>query len=452
MSFQYNVKTSNEELEIRASAECIVRRESKGCLVYSRKGKCYIPFDDLGLEIFLTCNSCVPGKPVDFAAIYEKRFRTVDKSAFFQFILLCQEANLINKDGHFNGYILDNKIIKDVKRLCAPNSVTLQLTRYCNFRCPHCWADAGKPRDRELTYVEIKSLFTQMSDMGTFILNIGGGGEATGRDDFLEILKMAKDTYGFTVNIHTNACSISKFLATKISKYVDSIIIHVDAGTQKVYDSVHDCDQFRKAFRCVDNLLEECKGSEIYFHASITKDNVGDIPNIIGKTEEKMVKGLIFDIALPIGRAAQNLGKLLSTEEVLDCIKSINDSIANHKNLQISLVPSVPSQRKTRVFEGFGCDCANQSCYITSEGLVYPSDILSVSPGFKYYGNLRTKSLFEIWNGDLQEWRASISADPECKRCSHYLYCRGGCRSRAYILTGDQRKKDPYCFLSAKKK
>ncbi|MBQ7529540.1 radical SAM protein [bacterium] len=451
MSLHYDVKVSDEELKSRASAECVVRRESKGCLVYNRKGNCYIPFDDLGLEIFLTCNSCSPDRPVDFESIYEKRFRTVDKSAFWQFIYLCKSVGLMNEDGHFNGYILDNKIIKDVKHFCAPSSVTLQLTRYCNFRCPHCWASAGRPRENELTDIELKNLFTQMSDMGVFILDIGSGGEAMGRDDFLDILKMAKDTYGFTVNVHTNACNVTKFSAAKMANYVDSFIVYIDAGTQKVYDSVHGCDQFRKAFRCIDNLFNECKRSKIYFHASITKDNFGDIPNIIKKTEDNNADGLIFDVALPVGRALQNLDKILSRDDVLGCIKSINDSIENHKKLKITLTPTVPSPRRNRSFEGFGCDCANQSCYITSEGLVYPADILSVYSGFKYYGNLRTKSLFDIWNGDLQEWRSSISADLECKRCPHYAYCRGGCRARTYVLTGDQRKKDPYCFLNTKK-
>ena len=422
-----------------AQAPCVLRRESFGCVIYRRAGNDYIPCDNEALAILLACKD----RPVEEA--YQELAPTVSKVSFDQFVQLCQAVGIIH-EGRFDGYILDNSFVNVKNHLSAPTKVHLQLTRYCNLKCPYCWAEAGQPQDRELTLRELDELFAQFCQMGVFNLEIGGG-EPLGRKDFPDVVALA-NSYGIVVNVATNATLATKALEEKLEPLkIDTFRISLEAGSEKIYDNVRGVRSYRKAMRGLAHLRRACPQAKFIFHCTLYKDNYSEIPSIVKKAEELKVDKLLFSTALPVGRGALNPRLLLSAEETRKSCEIIQ-SISQSNPLKIEVANLTPPKRPLRrAFEGFGCECGRTSIHISSNGGVYPSGLMSCFPAWKA-GDVRQSKFFEIWNNSpvLKKWR-SVASNRRCKNCSKFNFCRGDCRTRAFILTKDLQERDPFCLL-----
>ena len=81
-----------------------------------------------------------------------------------------------------------------------PSLISWNLTRRCNLRCPHCYLEAGKKADNELTTAECLALIDEIKALGTEMVILTGG-EPLLRKDIYELAQTAssrgrKDTEG----------------------------------------------------------------------------------------------------------------------------------------------------------------------------------------------------------------------------------------------------------------
>lgn len=90
------------------------------------------------------------------------------------------------------------------------------------------------------------------------------------------------------------------------------------------------------------------------------------------------------------------------------------------------------------------CPAGRSLLHIEADGSVYPCTKLT-----KVCGNIQNDSIFNIWNNSiiLNEIR-EFAASPECKNCSFYSSCLGGCKARLYEQGYDFSNIDPYCWIS----
>jgi radical SAM protein with 4Fe4S-binding SPASM domain len=86
------------------------------------------------------------------------------------------------------------------------------------------------------------------------------------------------------------------------------------------------------------------------------------------------------------------------------------------------------------------CPCGVQYCRITPDGKLTPCPYLPTPAG-----DLRRQPFAEVWReaGLFQALRAA-DLGGKCGRCEYRKLC-GGCRARAYALTGDYLAEDPCC-------
>ncbi len=434
------------ELGRIASAPCVLRRESFGCIIYRRDSHDYIPCDRQALEILLFCRN--KGGKVNYEELPAALRSQVSNVSYDQFMNLCASIEVV-KDGCFNGYILDNAFVGSHNHLSAPTSIDLQLTRYCNLKCEYCLYDAGLPQDRELTMSELDGLFSQLCSLGVYIVNIVGG-EPLGRKDFPDVIGMA-NKYGLCVNVATNAALATKIMEERLTGLsINSFKISLDAGSEKIYDNIRGVRSYRKVMRGIGHLRAACPQAKVYFHVNVFRDNCSEIPSIVKKAEEHGVDKLIFDLVLPVGRASKAIKQVLNQDEAKKTIKII-DNIAQSNPLHIEVNALVPPLRPVRrAFEGLGCECGRTELFISSNGLIYPSILLSSFPAWKV-GDIRKNKLFDIWNRSavLESWR-SEAVSRKCRSCPKVGFCRGGCRARTLILTKDLKGKDPFCNYTEK--
>nr|NIV11863.1 radical SAM protein [Fodinibius sp.] len=57
----------------------------------------------------------------------------------------------------------------------TPSLISWNLTKMCNLKCPHCYMEAGKRAESELTLDECLSLIDEMKSLGTEMIILTGG-------------------------------------------------------------------------------------------------------------------------------------------------------------------------------------------------------------------------------------------------------------------------------------
>lgn len=427
----------NQRLTELATQPFVARKEYFGCLVYDRRNNDYIPFDGEATDIFERSFT----QSLD--EIYRDLSDKFTRQSFDTFIQLCSSIGMM-ENGTFQGCVVNSPMPEGAKYISAPTMIYLQLTRYCNLACKHCWADAGAPRPRELTILNIKDLLDQMALLGIFKLRLGGG-EPLGRSDWHEIVRHA-NLRGIRVSISTNATMATRAVASKLGELnLEEIKVSMDAGSEKSYDYLRGDKAYRKAIRGIKNLMELAK-APVYFHAVLQKDNLTEIPALVKQAERFEVKRIAFDIVAPVGRAKENPKILLTPEEAnnaLDLAKRIGDS--SRVNVEIHGKCPPPYQRK-RVFEGFGSEDGHLHCHVNSEGVVAASGLLG---GLLPAGNIREKTLKDLWdNGHGFKVLRGNPGNNICKKCDYFKSCRGGSRARAYVVSGSLTEPDPLCLLA----
>ena len=93
-----------------------------------------------------------------------------------------------------------------------------------------------------------------------------------------------------------------------------------------------------------------------------------------------------------------------------------------------------------RTFQGGGCPAGTYYCRVTPDGDVTPCPYMPLS-----VGNVRQTSFETLWRDSpvLREFREAKRGG-RCGECEFSELC-GGCRCRAYAVTGDYLAEDPSC-------
>lgn len=117
-------------------------------------------------------------------------------------------------------------LLRDLSdRRGAPAGVHLQVADRCNHACQHCYQVQG--RKGELSLDALRRVLDDLADAGVLTLNVSGG-EATLRDDLLDILRHAR-ARGFATRLYTNAFLVDDTLADALA----------DIGLYEVHVSVY---------------------------------------------------------------------------------------------------------------------------------------------------------------------------------------------------------------------
>lgn len=96
-----------------------------------------------------------------------------------------------------------------------------------------------------------------------------------------------------------------------------------------------------------------------------------------------------------------------------------------------------------------GCGFGKRIISVAYNGDVYPCHMLHCQEC--RMGNAKESKLKKIIDESNFEGRDILLEDiEECGTCEYKNLCGGACRGRAYLFTGDMKKRDPYC-LAAKR-
>jgi radical SAM protein with 4Fe4S-binding SPASM domain len=384
----------------------------------------------------------------------------------------------------------------DTSPFARPYVISWNLTYRCNLACEHCYLDAGgTPRvdtenfaDRsELGTEECFKVIDEIAAFAPECLTILTGGEPLLRRDILEIVRRAAER-GLWVVVGTNGVCITENLARRLAEAgARGLSLSLDALDPDRHD------RFRRVRGAWRNTVEGAEilnrtGLPFIVQTTAGSHNLGELEAIADFAHDRLaakVWNLYF--LVPTGRGQfvsditpaqydEVLASLYRIQRKYDRRMLVNAKCAPHYiktvlenaggQAESARVPFDPAQvgpsstppptertagapaswpglSTIRIYSGGagGCPAGTHYMGIRPNGDVTPCPYLPV-----FAGNLRTASLADLWisSGLFTDIRRRSSLGGRCGACEMNGHC-GGCRARAYGMTGDLMAEDPLC-------
>jgi radical SAM protein with 4Fe4S-binding SPASM domain len=351
-----------------------------------------------------------------------------------------------------------------VSDFARPYVVSWNLTYRCNLACEHCYLDAGgTPQvgtenfaDRsELGTEECFRVIDEIAAFAPECVTILTGGEPLLRRDILEIVRRASER-GLWVVVGTNGVSITENVARRLAEAgARGLSLSLDALDPDRHD------HFRKVRGAWRNTVE---GAEILHRTGLPfivqttagSHNLGELDAIADFAHDRLaakVWNLYF--LVPTGRGQfvsditpaqydEVLASLYRIQRKYDRRMLVNAKCAPHFiKTVLENADAETDQIPARTYSGGagGCPAGTHYMGIRPNGDVTPCPYLPV-----FAGTLRSASLADLWtsSGLFADIRRRTSLGGRCGECEMNGHC-GGCRARAYGMTGDLMAEDPLC-------
>lgn len=356
-------------------------------------------------------------------------------------------------DATLRGYsFLDNAV-------SSPVSIFFEITKKCNGHCTQCFMDANARRwndGRETSFIEIKDIMEQFSDIGGFSVRLTGG-EPTIREDFFDIVDLLNEK-GLMVGLNTNGLFGETKLSGILSKGIRDIRISLD-GPEDVNDEIRGKGTYRRVIRTIENIVKYNQTTDrpvrIVINVVLMKSTMNGIEEMIELAHRYSSK-ISFGLLRLSGRADRK--NMLSPGEIVQAayrVEKMRRKLGIKKeNVRINydIFCSEGEGGKQERYTPFPFD--NSKCPLGVSGFALDAYSRIVPCGYfvnidngKWLGeDIRGKDLLGIWHNSkiLEKSRQVIRKD--CIGCEYYVAkCNGGCPVMAYVFEGNIDGGDPYC-------
>jgi 12,18-didecarboxysiroheme deacetylase len=346
--------------------------------------------------------------------------------------------------------------------------VVWNVTRRCNLKCLHCYAQAGaQAAPDELNLGEGLALLQDLKELGTPVV-LFSGGEPLMRPDLLELVHWTV-TAGLRAVVSTNGTLITREMAGRLKELGLSYVgISLD-GTAATHD------RFRGqpgAFAAAMAGVRHCQEADLKvgLRFTLSRLNWQEVPAIFDLVEEYRIPRICFYHLVYAGRGSRLVKEALShgqTRELLDLICARTrrlfaggqavevltvDNHADGPYIYLKLLKEDP-ERAAEVLELLKMNEGNNSG--RGIGCVSWNGEVHADQFWRHYsfGNVRERPFSEIWT-DLSNPLMARLKDKKrhvtgrCARCRWLDVCAGNFRVRAEALTGDLWAPDPACYLT----
>jgi 12,18-didecarboxysiroheme deacetylase len=346
--------------------------------------------------------------------------------------------------------------------------VVWNITRRCNLRCVHCYAQADNAAfSEELTLDEGKALMDDLAAFGVPVL-LFSGGEPLARPDLPELAAYAVSK-GMRAVISTNGTLIDARMARTLKEIGLSYVgISLD-GMEAVNDRFRGVPgAYRKALEGIRNCRES--GIKVGLRFTINRFNVEEIPAIFDLLEAEAIPRVCFYHLVYAGRGSGLVNDDLAHDQTRRAVDLIIDRTAdlharglakevltvdNHADgpyLYLRLRGENP-RRAAQVLELLRMNEGNNSgrgigC-VSWDGEVYADQFWR----HHSFGNVRQRPFSRIWSEPLDPLLARLKEKKKwvtgrCATCRWLDVCAGNFRVRAEAVTGDVWAPDPACYLT----
>jgi heme b synthase len=338
--------------------------------------------------------------------------------------------------------------------------VAWEVTRRCNLACIHCRASSlHGPYPGELDTQQCLRLLDDIAAFSKPIIILTGG-EPLLREDIYEIADYGTKK-GLRVVLATNGTFLTPEIVSKMRQAgIQRVSVSIDGQNAERHDAFRGVQgAFDAAMHGIEMLKQG--GLEFQINTTITQQNLNQIEAIL-------------ELAITLGAAAHHIFLLVPTGRGKDLGNQSISAEAYEKTLEWFHQKSqyAPIQFKATCAPHYfrivhqkgqgktvpyphgentaapslhamtrGCLGGSSFCFISHTGQVQPCGYLEID-----CGQIKERPFAEIWNHSpvFEDLRDLNRYGGKCGRCPFIKVC-GGCRARAYELTGNYLAAEPLC-------
>ncbi|TCL70906.1 radical SAM protein with 4Fe4S-binding SPASM domain [Hydrogenispora ethanolica] len=345
--------------------------------------------------------------------------------------------------------------------------VVWNMTRACNLRCRHCYAEAeGEPHPNELSTAAAESFIDGLKESAVPVL-LFSGGEPLARADLFHLARYASEK-GIRTVLSTNGTFITERVAARIK----------ESGIQYVGISLDGIGRNNDGFRGVPGAFERavagirnCRaiGQKVGLRLTLNRANYHDLDAIFDFIAAEGIQRVCFYHLVYTGRGRDLREDDLTgaqTRQALDLIiaKTLEFrrrglpveilTVDNHADgiYIYNWARKHDPARAERIFELLQRNGGNRSgiaiAGVDWEGNVHPDQFTHEL----YLGNVRECSFGRIWTNEDTPVLAQLRnrgplLQGRCGRCQWLSLCNGNFRARA-LAAGNLWGSDPACYLT----
>ncbi len=342
------------------------------------------------------------------------------------------------------------------EKIPALRLLAWEVTRRCNLACLHCRAAAGLgPYPGELTTAEGLALLDDLAAMGQVVVILTGG-EPLLREDIYDLTAHGAKL-GLRMVMAVNGTLLTPAIAARLKELgVQRLSISLDGATAASHDLLRAVDG---AYAGALAGIAACRQAGLPFqiNTTVTRSNLTELPAIFELAVSLNAAALHVFVLVPTGRGELIRDQLLTPQEYEETLRWL---LARQQEGRLFIKPTCAPQyyrlwRQDAQARGekitpatHGLEAMTKGClggqgfaFVSYRGEVQPCGYLELMAG-----NIMENPFPEIWaNSPLfRQLRAVDEYRGKCHRCRYRKVC-GGCRARAYALTGDVLAQDPIC-------
>lgn len=359
----------------------------------------------------------------------------------------------------------------EMKDKYTPRLIAWEVTRTCHMNCKHCRGGAvNQTYDNEFTLDEIKKVLDNVASFAKPIIILTGG-EPMLRDDIYEI-----SFYGNSIGLRMVMAPCGMLITEEsIEKMKEAGIKRISLSIDGASAETHDV--FRQKPGAFDEVIKAAKiakknGMEFQINSTIHKKNVKELPKILDLAVDLGAESFHPFLLVPTGRAKSLADQEIPPEEYEKVLIWIYDQkekvsiqfkptcaphfyrILRQRSAEQGNTASSPDPHYgSHPHAGFhssgkGCIGGQAFAFISHIGKVQICGFLEEEAGDLRKENYNFK---QIWDNSplFIKVRDVDNYSGRCGYCEFRKVC-GGCRARAFAVTGDYTEEEPYCIYEPK--
>jgi heme b synthase len=335
--------------------------------------------------------------------------------------------------------------------------IAWEVTRRCEFTCRHCRGSAeNRSYENELSGSECRRVLEGIAAAGRPIVILTGG-EPMMREDIYDIAR-----YGSDLGLRMVLAPCGPLVTDEsVRRMKDADIRRISLSIDGADAVTH--DRFRGMEGGFDGVIRAAGivrrgGLDFQVNTTVSKHNVHQLPEILNLAVRIGASSFHPFLLVPTGRGRDLLEDEISPreyEEILtwfyerskDSPLTVKPTCAPHYYRIVRQRGADSSPRAgVRGFDAHtkGCLGGQGFAFISHTGRVQICGFLDAEAGdirksgYDFAGIWDTSPLF-------LRMRNRSEYGGKCGICEYWTVC-GGCRARAFALTGDYMAEEPFCL------
>jgi radical SAM protein with 4Fe4S-binding SPASM domain len=292
----------------------------------------------------------------------------------------------------------------------------------------HIGCYQGKLNKPNMIFDDFKKIIDE-SIGKTFEVALGGNGSPNEHEDFIDILKYARNN-DIVPNYTTSGIELTDEQIQATKDYCGAVAVseyHMDY-----------------TYKSINRFIEA--GVKTNIHYVLGNDSIDEaIYRLENNVFPKGINAVIFLLYKPVGCIKENNVLKYNDERIHKFYKVCDTSTFDFKiGFDACNVPGLVNFSENINFDFVTpCDGARFSGYISSDMFMMPCSFDTLNR--KWAISIKEKSIEDIWNCDIfnnfrQYHRYS------CKQCKDRLLCYGGCPLTNDIILCNRKERNTYKF------